>query len=97
MVKVSLAIVATILLATFTAQVIGTRPATDCTVKVTLPGERPQIQQVACKNQLSWAAWVVGKSRSPQVHFLDLLELVFGKKQPKKQGFATWINRDSGK
>lgn len=83
MFKVSLSIAAAMFVATMFVQVIGSRPATDCTVTINLPGETPKLQQVPCSAKVNWAAWATGKSRSPQVHFLDLLELIFGQQQQK--------------
>lgn len=83
MLKVSLFIAAVIFVATMFVQVIGSRPATDCTVTINVPGETPKLQQVPCSAKVNWAAWATGKSRSPQVHFLDLLELIFSRQQQK--------------
>lgn len=81
MLKVSLSIAAVLFIAAMFVQVIGSGPATDCTVTINLPGETPKLQQVSCSAKVNWAAWATGKSRSPQVHFLDLLELIFSRKQ----------------
>lgn len=85
MFKVSLSIAAMMFVATMLVQVIGSPPATDCTVTINLPGEAPKLQQVPCSAKVNWAAWATGKSRSPQAHFLDLLELIFGQQQKNSQ------------
>lgn len=37
---------------------------------------RPAASSEASEAQVSWGQWLIGKSGSVQMHFLDLLELV---------------------
>lgn len=87
MIKVSVILAGIALAGLMSWQVAANRPATDCTVKVSVPGERQTVQRIDCATSLNWIEWISGKSRSPQFHFLDLLELVFGKKGNQPNSF----------
>lgn len=80
MIKVSVILAGIAVAGLMSWQVAANRPANDCTIKVSIPGERQVLQRIDCAASLNWVEWISGKSRSPQFHFLDLLELVFGKK-----------------
>ncbi|EGN75360.1 hypothetical protein A28LD_0973 [Idiomarina sp. A28L] len=91
MIKISVILAGIAVAGLMSWQVAANRPATDCTIKVSIPGERQVVQRIDCAASLNWVEWVSGKSRSPQFHFLDLLELLFGNKsnQPSSSGLNT--------
>ncbi|WP_194756782.1 hypothetical protein [Aliidiomarina indica] len=45
----------------------------------------PRAVSQTCTGSVNWFAWVSGKSRSAQFHFLDLLELTLGKSNDKNK------------
>ncbi|MBE7214385.1 hypothetical protein MK852_04795 [Shewanella benthica] len=43
-----------------------------------LPASHPNNRCARQTEDLSWTTWFAGKSRSNQLHFVDLLELLYG-------------------
>ncbi|WP_041420102.1 hypothetical protein [Shewanella violacea] len=43
-----------------------------------LPASHPNNRCARQTEDLSWTSWFAGKSRSNQLHFVDLLELLYG-------------------
>lgn len=43
-----------------------------------LPASHPNNRCARQAETLSWSTWFTGKSRSNQLHFVDLLELLYG-------------------
>ena len=43
-----------------------------------LPASHPNNRCARQTEDLSWSTWFTGKSRSNQLHFVDLLELLYG-------------------
>ncbi|NRD75670.1 hypothetical protein HQQ94_21090 [Shewanella sp. VB17] len=46
-----------------------------------LPASHPNNRCVQQSKELNWANWFTGNSRSNQLHFVDLLELLYGHKE----------------
>ncbi|RUO19003.1 hypothetical protein CWE08_10620 [Aliidiomarina iranensis] len=83
MVKLSVVLAGIAVAGIMSWQVAANRPANNCSIDVVIPGERQVLQRLDCAASLNWIEWISGKSRSPQFHFLDLLELMFGDKGEK--------------
>ncbi len=49
-----------------------------CEYNSSLPASHPSNLCAQPIDDVSWSNWLVGKSRSGQFHFLDLLELLHG-------------------
>ncbi|MCL1051760.1 hypothetical protein L2755_19325 [Shewanella abyssi] len=43
-----------------------------------LPASHPSNRCASQSNDLSWKSWLSGKSQTNQLHFIDLLELLYG-------------------
>ncbi len=50
----------------------------ECEYNPALPASHPNNFCAQPIDDVSWSNWLVGKSRSGQFHFLDLLELLHG-------------------
>ncbi|MEI6858469.1 MAG: hypothetical protein V5788_01540 [Shewanella sp.] len=82
----ALVVAVSAVLITVSVQSLSTSPSASACVcsssasnyNSSLPANHPNNRCARQVENLSWSTWFAGKSRSNQLHFVDLLELLYG-------------------